>query len=183
MKNRQNSRDGRHLVHNTTLSIARDLLIWSAMILVGGVGSAQTGPTQSLSNQSTVAPALTGLSAAAPVEAKPVAIILTQTAVPTVAPATTNAPRENPETLLQIQLSWSSRQGDPLGMFREPKANELTLGLHTYSGIVVQAIKTKPLLELFSPAAPSAYGSGWDNIDQIPSRGSGHMLKLFSINF
>jgi hypothetical protein len=68
-------------------------------------------------------------------------------------------------------------------MFNEPKANELAWGGHSYSGIVVQVIKTEKPLQLFNPAAPSRYRSGWDNLEWLPASGSGPLLKLFSIDF
>jgi hypothetical protein len=65
----------------------------------------------------------------------------------------------------------------------QPKANEITSGRHDYSGIVVQAIQAKRPLQLLNPAAPSDYGSGWDNIEVFPASVDGPTLKLFSINF
>jgi len=54
--------------------------------------------------------------------------------------------------------------------------------MHTYSGIVVQIIKTKNPLQLLNPAAPAEYGSAWDNLEQFTLNGGGG-LKLFSFGF
>jgi hypothetical protein len=70
------------------------------------------------------------------------------------------------------ELSWS-----------EPTANELILGRHTYSGILVQVIKAKGPLQLLNPTAPSRYGSGWDNVEWFPATGSRPMLNFLSISF
>jgi hypothetical protein len=49
--------------------------------------------------------------------------------------------------------------------------------------ILVQVIKAKHLLQLLNPAAPSQYGSGWDNIEWFPASANGPRLKLFSLSF
>ena len=59
----------------------------------------------------------------------------------------------------------------------------MTLGRHTYSGIVVQVIKAKTPLQLLNPVAPAQYGSAWDNLEQFRVGDSGPMLKLFSFSF
>jgi hypothetical protein len=63
------------------------------------------------------------------------------------------------------------------------KPNEIVAGKLTYSGIAVQAIKAKNLLQLFNPAAPARYGSGQDNAVNFPFSGAGPRLKFFSIDF
>ena len=96
---------------------------------------------------------------------------------------TTNAPPGQAERLLQVQPRPSFLGGVAEPAFNEPKANELTWGRHTYSGIVVQVIKAHSPFQLTNPAAPSRYGSGWDNLESFPGTGSSPMLKLFSISF
>jgi hypothetical protein len=63
------------------------------------------------------------------------------------------------------------------------KPNEITVGSLTYSGIVVQMVKTDNLLQLINPAAPEKYGAAEDNVvrDPISYKVSG--LKVFSIQF
>jgi hypothetical protein len=95
----------------------------------------------------------------------------------------TNASPVQPERLLQVQPGPTLLGGVPGPGFNEPEANELTWGRHAYSGIVVQVIKAHNPFQLLNPAAPSRYGSGWDNLESFPGTGSSPMLKLFSINF
>ncbi|HEV2393911.1 MAG TPA: hypothetical protein VG146_16280 [Verrucomicrobiae bacterium] len=68
-------------------------------------------------------------------------------------------------------------------ILQQPKANQIIKGKITYSGAVVEAIKTRRPLELFNPFAPPEYGSPEDNVerDSINRRVSG--LKLFAIHF
>src|SRR5947207_2113819 len=73
------------------------------------------------------------------------------------------------------------------------KPNEIRHGTVSYSGVMVQFIKSDNKLQLINPAAPPQYGSGEENLVSDPSpelgsspeRGnSGHQgLKLFSIGF
>src|SRR5215467_10224400 len=45
----------------------------------------------------------------------------------------------------------------------ELKPNEIKIGNFTYSGILIQALKTDNLLQLVNPFAPAKYGSADDN--------------------
>ena len=65
----------------------------------------------------------------------------------------------------------------------EVKANEIAKGKVTYSGIVVEALKTDNLLQLFNPFAPAKYGSAEDNTLEDPATGKARAWKLFSIQF
>ena len=53
-----------------------------------------------------------------------------------------------------------------------------------YSGIIVQAIKTKEPMQLINPFAPAEYGSGSQNMerDVISGKPTGN-FKLFSVSF
>jgi hypothetical protein len=95
----------------------------------------------------------------------------------------TNAQPKQGQQSLQVQPRRPFLEEVPELAFDQPKANELALGGHTLSGIIVQVIKAKGRLQLLNPAAPPQYGSGWDNVEWFPASGSGPMLKLFSINF
>ena len=63
------------------------------------------------------------------------------------------------------------------------KPNEVKVNGLTYSGILVELVKTDQPLQLINPAAPPAFGSSEDNLvrDPISDRVLG--LKLFSIQF
>ena len=63
------------------------------------------------------------------------------------------------------------------------KANEIVKGNVAYSGIVVEAIKTDNLLQLFNPFAPAKYGSAEDNTLDDVATGKPRAWKLFSIRF
>ncbi len=141
----------RRLWHTTRLhpSMRNTLLIWSFVLLVGGVGTAQTTPSQSASAQPRPAPAQIG-----PAQVKPAPGTLTQTTAAKASPVTTNAPTPQAEKVLQAQPHRSFLKGAPQLTFAEPKANELALARHTYSGIVVQVIKAKRPLQLLNPFAP-----------------------------
>jgi hypothetical protein len=63
------------------------------------------------------------------------------------------------------------------------KPNEIVKGKITYSGIVVQLLKTDNALQLLNPAAPSRYGSAEDNVIKDPINGKASGWKIFSIRF
>jgi len=71
------------------------------------------------------------------------------------------------------------------------KPNEIVKGKITYSGIVVEAVKTDNLLQLFNPFAPAKYGSAEDNTIYDPATakaydritGISRPWKLFSVRF
>ena len=145
---------------------------------MAGVGSAQTTPSQSPSAQLKPAPAQTG-----PAQVKPPRATPTRTETAKALGVTTNAAPGQAERLLHVQPLGPFLEGIPELAFDEPKANELVLGRHTYSGIVAQVIKAERPLQLLNPAAPSRYGSGWDNLLRFPASVGSPMLKLFSIDF
>ncbi len=63
------------------------------------------------------------------------------------------------------------------------RPNAIPHGRITYSGSVVQVIKTHSLLQLINPFAPSDAGSGEDNVAINPMDGKAAGLKLFAIQF
>ncbi len=73
----------------------------------------------------------------------------------------------------------------------EVKPNEIVKGNITYSGIVVEMLKTDNPLQLVNPFAPAKYGSADDNTitDPVTSKvydptvGISRPWKLFSIRF
>ena len=165
----------------------KTLLLWSVVVLVAGVGSAQTTLSLSLSPSPSarlrLPPARTGPTQATLAQAKPAQAIPTQAVTPRPSCVTTNAQPKQGEQSLQVQPHRSFQEDLPQLAFDQLKANELALDGHTLSGIVVQVIKAKRPFQLLNPAALPQYGSGWDNIEWFPASGSGPMLKLFSIGF
>ena len=159
------------------------LLIWSVVVLVAGVGSAQTTPSQSPSTKSGPEPAQTGPAQTTSAQVKPAQATQARTEAAKAPAVTTNAPPGQAGGLLQVQPGPSFLGGVPELAFNEPQANEIAWGRHTYSGIVVQVIKADRRLQLLNPLAPSRYGSGWDNLERFSPTGRGPMLKLFSIDF
>ena len=63
------------------------------------------------------------------------------------------------------------------------KPNEIVKGTITYSGIVVEALKTDNLVQLINPLAPAKYGSAEDNTIYDLSTGKARAWKLFAIRF
>ncbi len=83
-----------------------------------------------------------------------------------------------------LETQPSTRVSKPSSqLFGEPKPNEIVKGNVTYSGIVVQLLKTGKPLQLINPAAPAKYGSGEDNVLWNPTSGKVSGWKLFSIGF
>lgn len=66
---------------------------------------------------------------------------------------------------------------------QKQKANELTIGNFTYSGILVSALKADNLLQIFNPVTTLDYGSPEDNLVRYPLNGRPFGWKLLSINF
>jgi hypothetical protein len=154
MNFKQSSRTKQHFGRN---------IILSAVLLVAYVASAQIQPST-------------------PVQVNPTRATPTQMAAAKASLVTTNSPPEHARNVLQVQPLRSSTNGLPQLVLKEPKPNEVSVGRHTYSGIVVQIIKTKNPLQLLNPGAPAEYGSAWDNLEQFTISGSG-ALKLFSFSF
>jgi hypothetical protein len=103
----------------------------------------------------------------------PAAVAPTNSPVMT-APANTNsaAAVQRPTTGWEGALSW-----------HQPKANEIVLGKLTYSGSVIEAVKTRRPWQLFNPVARAQYGSPEDNLARDPVNGRVEGLKFFAIHF
>ena len=79
-----------------------------------------------------------------------------------------------------LQRTAPSRQ-ESLTLQQQP-ANEIQSNGRTYSGSIVELIKTRQPLEMINPAAPAKYGTAEDNtVMDFSGRGTG--LKLFAIQF
>lgn len=94
----------------------------------------------------------------------------------------------------QIQRALQNRQNQNLMTMPTERPNEIRRGTVSYSGVIVQFIKSDNKLQLINPAAPPQYGSGLDNLvmdrspeimGASPAAGNGGRqgLKLFSIQF
>jgi hypothetical protein len=160
---KQSSRTTQDFTQSTAPGTRKTWLILSAVLLLACVSNAQTTPIT--------------LASAKLTRATPI-----QMAAVKSSPVITNAPPEQARNVVQIQPRRSSTNGLPQMVLKEPKANEVTVGQHTYSGIMVQIIKAKNPLQLLNPAAPAEYGSAWDNLDECTVSGNG-TLKLFSFSF
>ena len=94
---------------------------------------------------------------------------------------TTNAPPA------QATNSFQTHAATPLPptsvTFKGLKPNEIQSGGITYSGILVEAAKTRHPLQLLNPAAPPEYGSPEDNVTRGPIKHRVIGLKFFEIRF
>jgi len=77
----------------------------------------------------------------------------------------------------------SRRAKDAAVELQQQKANELTIGNFTYSGILISALKADNLLQIFNPVTTLDYGSPEDNLVRYPLDGRPFGWKLFVINF
>ena len=77
----------------------------------------------------------------------------------------------------------SRRAKDAAVELQQQKANELTIGNFTYSGILISALKADNLLQIFNPFTTLDYGSPEDNLVRYPLDGRPFGWKLFAINF
>ena len=159
------------------------LLIWSVILLMAGVGSALNHSIPVPISQAQAGAGDTGAAQAASAQVKPAQATPTQADAAKPSAVITNAAPGQAERLLQVQPRPPFLGEVPELTFNEPKGNEVTWGRHTYSGIVMQVIRTDRRLQLLNPLAPSRYGSGWDNLEPFSPTGKGSMLKLFSIDF
>ena len=75
------------------------------------------------------------------------------------------------------------RAKDAAVELQQQKANELTIGNFTYSGILISALKADNLLQIFNPFTTLDYGSAEDNLVRYPLDGSPFGWKLFVIKF
>ncbi len=93
-----------------------------------------------------------------------------------------NAQTESTTPALESQLTQHiSREISRFSI--EAKANEITSGHVTYSGIAVELLKTHNPLQLINPAAPAKYGSPEDNVMRDPISGRVSGWKIFSMRF
>jgi len=75
------------------------------------------------------------------------------------------------------------RAKDAAVELQKQKANELTIGDFTYSGILISALKADNLLQIFNPFTTRDYGSPEDNLVRYPLDARPFGWKLLSINF
>ncbi len=79
-----------------------------------------------------------------------------------------------------LQRTAPSRQD--LLTIQPQQPNEVKINGRTYSGSMVETVKTRNPLQMVNPAAPPEYGS-WEENTMIDFSGSGTGLKLFAISF
>jgi hypothetical protein len=92
-----------------------------------------------------------------------------------------NAQTTRPER--SLESVGTQRGKETSGLSLETKPNEIQKGKVTYSGIAVQAVKTRRPLQLLNPAAPAKYGSAEDNALRDPITGRVHALNILSLRF
>jgi hypothetical protein len=98
---------------------------------------------------------------------------------------TTNAPAPatNPAPVIRTGPQLFVPGPTPAFVLREPKPNEIIKGRVTYSGVAVEAFKTRHPLQLINPLAPDTYGSPEDNVARSGPKGRILGLKLFAVSF
>lgn len=80
--------------------------------------------------------------------------------------------------------SQMTRQLEQLPITKQvEKPNEIKGKNTSYSGILVQLVKTDNPLQLVNPFAPARYGSGQDNLVRSPLTGRATGLKFLSFSF
>ena len=94
---------------------------------------------------------------------------------------TANAQQLGPDD--SFESEFAKRANEAAFGLQQPKANEITIGKFTYSGIFIQALKTDNPLQLVNPFAPPKYGSPEDNVVRDPIKKKVVGLKLFAIEF
>ncbi len=111
--------------------------------------------------------------------------IVLLTVVAANAQSTTNAPATVTNSAPELRSGPTLFAPGELPAFtlREPKPNEIIKGRVTYSGVAVEAFKTKKPLQLVNPLAPDTYGSPEDNVVRDGPKGRILGLKLFAISF
>ena len=65
----------------------------------------------------------------------------------------------------------------------ELKPNEIVVGKRTYSGIAIEAARSRNPLQLINPFAPAEYGRAEDNLLRDPITGRPAGLKVFGFQF
>jgi hypothetical protein len=102
----------------------------------------------------------------------------------TVTPIALQTPAPGPTTnSLQSQFEAAARAQEGTVTFAPLKANEIQVGNLTYSGIVVQGVKTRKPWQLINPAAPPEYGTPEDNVTRGPIHRRVIGLKIFELRF
>ena len=96
---------------------------------------------------------------------------------------TTNAPATNSTPAVRSGQRLFSPRQTPAFTLRASKPNELVKGRLTYSGVAVEAFKTRRPLQLLDPLAPATYGTPEDNIVRDSPKGKILGLKLFAVSF
>ena len=92
-----------------------------------------------------------------------------------------NAESNRPSETLEARTARRVTETPPTLSDRKP--NEIKAGKFSYSGAVVEAVKTDNPLELINPAAPIHYGLAEANVVREPASGKVSGLKIFSIQF
>ena len=92
-----------------------------------------------------------------------------------------NAESNRPSETLEARTNRRVTETPPTLSDRKP--NEIKAGKFSYSGAVVEAVKTDNPLELINPAAPIHYGLAEANVVREPASGKVSGLKIFSIQF
>jgi hypothetical protein len=82
-----------------------------------------------------------------------------------------------------LEFKGARRSVESQQAIREQKPNEITTVRLTYSGIIVQVVKTKNPLQLINPFAPAEYGLAEDNVFRDPIDRKITGWKFFSIDF
>jgi len=77
----------------------------------------------------------------------------------------------------------SRRAKDAAVEFRQPRSNELQTERFTYSGILIQALKSDNFLQLLNPFYRSDSVSPEDNLIRDPLSKRSKGLKLFALEF
>ncbi len=93
----------------------------------------------------------------------------------------TNAPPAHTEE--SVEAHAAQRVQEAVLVLKAPKPNEIVRTNLTYSGILVQAVKTRNPLQLLNPLAPAEYGAAEDNLVRDPINGRASGLKFFAIQF
>jgi len=186
MKYGQHPRGSQYLPQYLISATSSAFLIGAILFLMAGVAGAQTNaPQAALVQRAASAPGKAQdqgkTTRVKPARATPTPRAVVTASAAVVAPAATNATAVLAEARIEVAPRARFLADVPELSVEEPKANELTLGEHTVSGIIVQFFKTGRPLQLFNPAAASQYGSGWDNVEVFPASVSGPALKLFSL--
>lgn len=107
---------------------------------------------------------------------KTLSVLLCAFAVLTASAQTTRSERS-------LESISTQRGKGTAALFLEAKPNEILKGKVAYSGIAVQAVKTRHPLQLLNPAAPAKYGSAEDNTLRDPITGRASGLKILSLRF